>query len=186
MDTKNTKKLKNESPSPDFVGSPIGVGSQFYFSPRRAPEATSVRRKGREPDIPFLRHACSILRQSSNPVCGSWMSQVSSRWAKQHRATCSDMEKPHAGLDDCLRMLQASFRKMMSEGGLYLLSFCRTDECAPPAWLDNRKRGRADAGNWGRGDRMELGQIESTEKLYYTIALYHYWTILQYCNTVVL
>ena len=28
--------------------------------------------------------------------------------------TCSIMEKPHAGLDDCLRMLQSCFRKRMS------------------------------------------------------------------------
>ena len=28
--------------------------------------------------------------------------------------TCSIMEKPHAGLDDCLRMLQACFRKRIS------------------------------------------------------------------------
>ena len=27
----------------------------------------------------------SIFRQSSNPVCGSWKSQASSPWAKQHR-----------------------------------------------------------------------------------------------------
>ena len=30
-----------------------------------------------QPDILFLKHACSILRQSSNPVCGfSMMEQV--------------------------------------------------------------------------------------------------------------
>ena len=28
-------------------------------------------------DILFLKHACSVLRQSSNPVCGSWKSQAS-------------------------------------------------------------------------------------------------------------
>ena len=37
-------------------------------------------------DIIFLKHACSIIRQSSNPVCGSWNCQASSPWAKQHRA----------------------------------------------------------------------------------------------------
>ena len=37
-------------------------------------------------DILFLKHACNILRQSSNPVCGSRKSQASSPWAKQHRA----------------------------------------------------------------------------------------------------
>ena len=37
-------------------------------------------------DVFFLKHARSILRQSSNPVCGSWKSQASSLWAKQHIA----------------------------------------------------------------------------------------------------
>ena len=32
---------------------------------------------GRSADIPFLKHACSTLRQSSNPVCGSWKNQAS-------------------------------------------------------------------------------------------------------------
>ena len=39
-----------------------------------------------KPDILFLKYACSILRQSSEPVCGLWKSQDSSLWAKQHRA----------------------------------------------------------------------------------------------------
>ena len=37
-------------------------------------------------DILFLKHACSILTQSYNPVCGSWKSQASPPWTKQHRA----------------------------------------------------------------------------------------------------
>ena len=37
-------------------------------------------------DILLLKTACSILRQSSNPLCDSWKSQASSLWAKQHRA----------------------------------------------------------------------------------------------------
>ena len=37
-------------------------------------------------DILFLKHASSIFRQPSNPVCGSWKSPASSLWAKQHRA----------------------------------------------------------------------------------------------------
>ena len=37
-------------------------------------------------DILFLKHDSRILRQSSDPVCGSWKSQASSPWAKQHRA----------------------------------------------------------------------------------------------------
>ena len=37
-------------------------------------------------DIFFLKHASSIFRQLSNPVCGSQKGQASSPWAKQHRA----------------------------------------------------------------------------------------------------
>ena len=33
---------------------------------------------------------------------------------------CSIMEKPHTGLDDCMRMLQACFRKRMSDCNLTL------------------------------------------------------------------
>ena len=36
-------------------------------------------------DILFINHDSSTFRQSSNPVCGSWKSQASSLWAKQHR-----------------------------------------------------------------------------------------------------
>ena len=40
---------------------------------------------GHEADIFSLKHDSSIFRQSSNPVGGSWTSQASSPWAKQHR-----------------------------------------------------------------------------------------------------
>ena len=33
---------------------------------------------------------------------------------KVQSLTCSIIEKPHTGLDDCLRMLQACFRRRMS------------------------------------------------------------------------
>ena len=33
----------------------------------------------------YVEGANSIFRQLSNPVCGSWKSQASSPWAKQHR-----------------------------------------------------------------------------------------------------
>ena len=49
-----------------------------------------------EPDILFLKHASIILRQSSNPA---------------QSLSCSIMEKPHTGLDDCLNMLLSCFRK---------------------------------------------------------------------------
>ena len=92
------------------------------------------------PGILFLKHDSSILRQSSNPVCGSWKSQVSSLWAKQsliwsikspsdktERTVCSllkrtvrshiitsAMDKPHTCLGDHLRILLSCFRKRTS------------------------------------------------------------------------
>ena len=39
----------------------------------------------RHADILFVKHDSGIFRQTSNPVCGSWKSQASSPWAKQHR-----------------------------------------------------------------------------------------------------
>ena len=42
--------------------------------------------RGQAPDILFLKQNSRIIRQSSNRVCGSWKSQASSLWAKQHRA----------------------------------------------------------------------------------------------------
>ena len=49
-------------------------------------------------DILFLKHACSILKQSESsnlgPGCGSWKNQASSPWAKQPRAWCSITMSP--------------------------------------------------------------------------------------------
>ena len=49
-----------------------------------APVAGGRRLGSLRADILFLDS--SIIRQSSNPVCGSWKNQASSLWAKQHRA----------------------------------------------------------------------------------------------------
>ena len=64
-------------------------------------------------DILFLKHACSILRQSSNPACGFCM------WfcCLAHGELAWLIHNLHSGLDDCLRMLQACFRKRMSAPG---------------------------------------------------------------------
>ena len=69
----------------------------------------------RQPDILFLKHACSALRQSSYPVCGSMEepSQFSVGQTAQS-LSCSVMEKPHTGWDDCLVILLSCFRKRMS------------------------------------------------------------------------
>ena len=57
------------------------------------------------PEVFALKHESRILGQWSNPVSGSRKSQASSPWAKQYRLTCSIMEKPHTGLDECPRIL---------------------------------------------------------------------------------
>ena len=46
-----------------------------------------------------------------------WFKEEPSQFSVSQTAqspTCSIMEKPHTGLDECLRMLQACFRRMMS------------------------------------------------------------------------
>ena len=40
--------------------------------------------------------------------------------------TCSIMEKPHTGSDDCLRMLQTRFRKRMSDSEPDVFQMCPT------------------------------------------------------------
>ena len=82
------------------------------------------------PEIFFLKHACSILRQSSNSVRISRKIQVSSPWFKPH----STMEEPHKGVDDCLRMLQACFRKRKSVYCLTLL-MQQNGICGPEFWV---------------------------------------------------
>jgi len=62
------------------------------------------------PDISFLKHDSSTFRHSSNPVCGSWESQLGQT---AQILTRFIVEKPHAGLDACLNMLPSCFRKRM-------------------------------------------------------------------------
>ena len=57
---------------------------------------------GSYPDILYLKHDSRILRQSSNPVHGSWKPSHFSVGQTAQRLTCSIMEKPDTGLDDCL------------------------------------------------------------------------------------
>ena len=66
-----------------------------------------------EAEILFLKHESSILGQWSNTVSGSRKSQFSMGQTGLS-LTCSIMEKPHTGLDDCLKMLLSCFRKRMS------------------------------------------------------------------------
>ena len=67
-------------------------------------------------DILILKHASRILRQDSNPVCGSRKSQANSGQTAQ-RLACSIIEKPHTGLDDCQRILLSCFIIRMSDRG---------------------------------------------------------------------
>ena len=93
------------------AGSHIGRGSSAKSCAGWRMETT---------DTLLLKHACSTLRQSSNPVCGSWSMEEPSQFSVGQTAqslTSSIIEKPHTGLDDCLRMLQACFRKKMSVQG---------------------------------------------------------------------
>ena len=72
---------------------------------------TNERRWGREEaEVLALKPESRILGQCSNLVSGSRMSQASSPWAKQQSLTCSIMEKPHTGLDECPRILLSCFR----------------------------------------------------------------------------
>ena len=64
-------------------------------------------------DILFLNHACSSIRQLSDPVCGFCM-------IEQVTLCVGELAwlfyEPHTGLDDCcLRVLQACFRERMSD-----------------------------------------------------------------------
>ena len=105
-------------PSPkkanDLTGNLEGLNTIMGLMDMKGEGATAFRS-----DIIFLKNDSSILRQSSNLVCDSVMVEPSQfsvgKTAKS--LTCFIMEKPHTGLDDCLNMLLASFRKRMSASG---------------------------------------------------------------------
>ena len=65
-------------------------------------------------DIFFLKHKSSIFRQSS--TCMLFIAEPSPFSVCQitQSLTCSIMEKPHTGLDDCPRMLLPCFKNKMS------------------------------------------------------------------------
>ena len=63
------------------------------------------------PDILYIKHSCSTVRQFM------WFMAEPIQFSVGQTAqslTCSIMEKPHTGLDDCLRMLLTCLRKRMS------------------------------------------------------------------------
>ena len=66
------------------------------------------------PDILFLNHENSILRQSSNPVCGFFLMDQVRLCFFAHRELAWLFHEPDTVLDDCLRILLSSFRKWMS------------------------------------------------------------------------
>ena len=88
-----------------------------------------------ESDILFLKPDSSIFRQSSYPEFGSWKSQASSSCTVQS-LTCSIIEKQHTGLDDCLNVLLACFRKRMSVSNVKSVTLCRP--AAPVVLSDTR------------------------------------------------
>ena len=76
----------------------------------------SIVDQGRRADIFFITHACSILRQSSIPLCG--FSSVGSSMMEQVRLgdvwpfeNWLGSSMNHTGFDDFLRVLQTSFRR---------------------------------------------------------------------------
>ena len=65
-------------------------------------------------DILFPNHDSRILRQSSS----MWFIEEPSQFSVGQKAqslTCSFMDEPITGLDDCLRILLRSFRIKMSD-----------------------------------------------------------------------
>ena len=72
--------------------------------------------RGRTTEVLALKHESRILGQWSTPMSGSRKSQASSPWAKQQSLTCSIIEKPHTGLDECPRILLSCFRARNSGG----------------------------------------------------------------------
>ena len=80
------------------------------------------------PEVFALNQESRILGKWSNPVSGSRKSQASSPWAKQHRVpSCSIMEKPHTGLDECPRIL-LSYSRARNSGPAPISAgmFCHT------------------------------------------------------------
>ena len=107
---------------PSFPLLPIHRSTQFSF--RRLLSLLQGRKwfsgcMGRErereggggADILALKHESRILGQWSNPEY--WFKEVPSQFSIGQTAqslTCSTMEKPHTGLDDCPRILLSCFR----------------------------------------------------------------------------
>ena len=80
-----------------------------------------------------------ILKQSSNPLSGSWKSQVSCPWRVK--------PVPHTGLSDCLRMLLSWFRKKDVWPGMSLSSWDLTGKsggflrCSRSPWESTTELG---------------------------------------------
>ena len=96
----------------------LGLGEEGQLFPgRRSQNDDSAARlrhakvAGLKSDILFLKHSQTVIQP-----CMWFMEEPSYFSVCQAAQTlnCSIMEKPHTGLDDCLRMLQAFFRKRMS------------------------------------------------------------------------
>ena len=63
-----------------------GLGQEIAVPIMRCVRLELVTFTRSSADFLSLKHGRSILRQSSNPVCGLWKSKASSPRAKQHRA----------------------------------------------------------------------------------------------------
>ena len=93
---------------------PASFATTWIISPRYSRWWCVKWMSRKAPDILFLRHACCILRQSSNQVCGLsiMMEQVGlcTVWPTENML----FHEPHTRLEDCLRMLQGGIRKRIS------------------------------------------------------------------------
>ena len=101
-------------------------------------------------DVLFLKHVSSILRVIQPCM---WFIEVPSQFSMvqtTQRLSCSIMAKIHSWLDDCLRMLQACFRKKTctkEEENLFGLEFQRRN----------------------RGTRARLSSAQTATKIWWKI-----------------
>ena len=92
-----------------IVATSVNAIPRLNWTIFRRPRTKSRSRGGSGTEVPALKHESRILGQWSNPVSVSRKSLASSPWAKLHSLTCSVMEKPHTGLDECPRILLSCF-----------------------------------------------------------------------------
>ena len=130
-----------------------------------------------ETDVLFLKHDSSILRQSSNPVCGfSMMEQarLCAVWPTERELSWL-FHEPHTGLDDfCLRVLLSCFRertlerrnpKFLMAEGEQKHHFRAAVECLGIDVMQDLTWAQSTCG-WGGGVRQTAWLTHTGEDLY--------------------